>query len=144
MEKADSEISVHDNLVYAQIVDHEHASIVLHTGFPPEAEFTDVVFSGVVVHHFEQQTVGPENHVVLFDIEEEDPTTLLEQYSELLNRTKNYGWPVSGYSGMEDLVARLTADGARCYRVQGNTGIEGFVFAKEVSIARRSSKAAFR
>ena len=134
--------SVHDNLVYLQVVDHENARIVLHTLHPQaEPEFTDVVFTDVIVHHFEQQTVGPESSVVLFDIEEEDPLPLLSHYEDLLKRTKNHGWPVTDYAGLEDLASKLTARGVSCFRVQGTAGLEGFVFAKELQLIARAEKA---
>ena len=52
--------SVHDNWLYAHAVDHERCRIVLHTVYPhvEPPEYTDVVFEGVVVHHFEQQKGG--------------------------------------------------------------------------------------
>src|SRR4051812_23440930 len=99
--------SVHDNWIYAQAVDHERGRLVLYTVWPHSdpPEYTDIVFDGVVVHHFEQQKVGsglyPAN--VLFDVEEANPLFILGQYEGLLARTKNYGWPVSRYDGLEDL-----------------------------------------
>src|SRR5262245_18735948 len=119
--------SVHDNWLYAQAVDHERCRVVLHTvwphGEPPE--YTDVVFEGVAVHHFEQQMVGggPSPANVLFDVEEADPLFILGQYEGLLSRTKNYGWPVSNYDGLGDLAAQLTAGGARCFEVHGVGGL---------------------
>ena len=83
--------SVHDNWIYAQAVDHERCRVVLHTVWPhcEPPEYTDVVFDGVVVHHFEQQKVGggPYPANVLFDAEESEPAFILGQYTELLART---------------------------------------------------------
>jgi hypothetical protein len=137
--------TVHDNWLYAQAVDHERCLIVLHTVYPhvEPPEYTDVVFEGVVVHHFEQQKVGggqyPAN--VLFDVEEADALFILSQYEELLRRTKHYGWPVLQYEGMGDLAAQLTAGGARCYEVHGVCGLHGFVFANSVEFRPRGSRA---
>jgi hypothetical protein len=135
---------VHDNWIYAQAVDHERCLIVLHTVYvhtePPE--YTDIVFAGVVVHHFEQQKVGggevPAN--VLFDVEETDPLLVLAQYEELLARTKDYGWPVPDYEGLEDLAEQLTAGSARCFEVNGVCGISGFVFARSMELRARESR----
>jgi hypothetical protein len=135
--------SVHDNWVYAQVVDHEGCRIILHTVWPhvEPPEYTDVVFDGVVVHHFEQQKVGggryPAN--VLFDVGEADPLFLLGQYEDLLRRTKNYGWPVFSYEGLDDLVGQLTAGGARCFEVHGVCGLHGFVFARSMELRARDS-----
>ena len=78
--------SVHDNWVYAQAVDHERRAIVLHTVYPHALppEFTDVVFEGVIVHHFEQQKVGDGPHPanVLFDVEVAEGPDVLAEYRE--------------------------------------------------------------
>src|SRR5258708_7656406 len=137
--------SVHDNWIYAQAVDHERCRIVLHTVYahvePPE--YTDIIFEGVVVHHFEQQNVndGKNPGNVLFDVVETDPVFILDQYADLLARTKNYGWPMLEYHGHNDLASRLTEGGAKCFEVHGVCGIHGFVFAKSVKFRSRQSHA---
>ncbi len=137
--------SVHDNLVYAQAVDYEHGRIVLHPVYqdiePPE--FTDIVFDGVVVHHFEQQAFrdAPIAANILFDAKESPPAFILGQYSELLASTKNHGWPVLAYDGLDDLVSRLTACGARCFKVHGACGLHGFVFAANMEFRSRPARA---
>ena len=136
--------SVHDNCLYAQAVDHERCRIVLHTVYThtDPREYTDILFDGVVVHHFEQQKVGAGSYPVnvLFDVEESDPAFILDQYSELLIRTKNHGWPVFKYDGTEDLVSQLTAGGAKCFAVHGTCGLHGFVFAASMEFRRRQSR----
>jgi hypothetical protein len=138
--------SVHDNWLYAQAVDHDRRLIVLHTVYPhvTPPEYTDVVFEGVVTHHFEQQNVGggdayPAN--VLFDVEESDAKFVLEPYADLLARTKRYGWPIREYDDVQDLVARLTAGGAKCFEVHGTVGVHGFVFAKSMTFRERPGRA---
>jgi hypothetical protein len=137
--------SVHDNWLYAQVVDHERCRIVLHTVWPhcEPPEHTDIVFDGVVVHHFEQQKMssGPWPANVLFDVEEADPHLILGQYEELLARTRNHGWPVSRYDGLEDLVTQLTARGTRCFEIQSACGTHGFVFARSMELRARESRA---
>ena len=137
--------SVHDNLVYAHKVDYEECRIVLHTIYQPvePPEFTDIVFEGVVAHHFELQAFrgGSIPINILFDVAETRPAFILEAYSDLLIRTKNYGWPVMGYDGLEDLVSRLTAGGAKCFEIHGSCGLCGFVFAGHMEFRRRESRA---
>lgn len=138
-------VSVHDNWVYAQSVDHERCRLVLHTVYPHSQppEFTDIVFEGVAVHHFEQQKVGggPNPANVLFDVEEGDPRDVLAEYADLLARTRNHGWPVLRYEGVDDLAALLTAGGAKCFRVSGVCGLDGFVFAAALELRARPSRA---
>jgi hypothetical protein len=139
---------VHDNWLYAHTVDHERCRVVLHTVYPhvepPDApEWTDVVFDGVVVHHFQELRcgAGPDPACVLFDVGEADALEVLGRYADLLARCRNYGWPVPGCTDLDDLVVRLTAGGARCFEVRGVCGIEGFVFAASMELHRRASRA---
>lgn len=140
--------SVHDNWVYAEAVDHERCRVVLHTYYPhvvPHA-FTDIVFEGVVLHHFEEQRVGDGRILlhavnVLFDAEESEPKYILGRYAELLTRTKRYGWPVKKYDDLDDLVSQLTSGGAKCFEVHGTYGLSGFVFAASMEFRSRQSRA---
>jgi hypothetical protein len=137
--------SVHDNWLYALAIDCERCRIVLHTVYPhvEPPEFTDIVFTDVVVHHFEQQKVGggPVPANVLFDVEEADPLFVLSGCAELLARTKSHGWPVFHYDTLEDLARQLTAGGARCFEVQSVCGLAGFVFARSMELRARESRA---
>jgi len=74
-------------------------------------------------------------------VEESDPAFIFGQYSELLVRTKNYGWPVHHYDGTDDLVSQLTAGGAKCFEVHGTCGLHGFVFAANMEFRRLQSRA---
>jgi len=136
--------SVHDNWIYAQAVDHERRRIVLHTVYPhvEPSEYTDVVFEGVVVHHFEQQRLGSSSEAanILFDVEETDSFFVLRSYETLLVSTRDYGWPVLRYENLNDLVAQLTADGAKCFEVHGTLGLHGFVFAQSVEFRARQAR----
>lgn len=139
---------LHDNWLYAQSVDHERCRIALHTVYPhvapgAEPEWTDVIFEGVVVHHFQEQrcSAGPDPACVLFEVEESEPVAILRLYEDVLARSRNRGWPVLSYGDLEDLARRLCATGARCFQIQGVCGFEGFVFAASMTIQARAARA---
>jgi hypothetical protein len=138
-------VSVHDNLVYAQVVDYDNCRVVLHTVYPhaDPPEYTDIVFTGVVAYHVEQQAfrAGGVSANVVFDTEEADAPMVLGRYAELLAGAKQYGWPVLEYDGLADLAARLTVCGAKCFEVHSSCGLSGFVFAADMELRRRSSRA---
>jgi len=132
--------SIHDNVIYAQAIDYHAGRIVLYTQSSLD-EYTNAVFEGVVTHHFEQQSLGaPSPQAVLFDITAEDPESTLRSYRPLLERTKNYGWPGPNYESLSELASKLTEGGARCYQVQGQCGIDGFVFAMEYRLEGQASR----
>jgi hypothetical protein len=90
-------LSIHDNNVYAYVVDCEHDRLILHTSFLDSEirEFTDVVFTGVVAHFFEH--VLPGN--ILFAIEQVELKSVIETYAELFKESWRYGWPLVDYKG---------------------------------------------
>lgn len=136
--------SVHDNWLYAHWVDHDQGLVVLHTVYPHCAppEYTDLVFEGVVAHHFEQQQMaeGPNPSNVLFEVEETTLRALFVQYGALLARTQVYGWPLRA-AGLEALEAVLAERGARCFEVDGTVGLRGFVFARSLRVCARAARA---
>jgi hypothetical protein len=140
-------LSVHDNLVYAKIVDYEACRIILHTVYPHSdpPEFTDIVFSGVVAHHIEHEAFrgGGLSANVVFDAEESSAAYVLCRYAQLLAAAKKYGWPVLEYTDVADLAARLTNGGAKCFEVHSSCGLSGFVFAASMEFRRRPSRAEF-
>ncbi len=140
-----SSVSVHDNEVYALAADYDQGRVVLYTFYPDTEppEYTDVVFEGVVAQHFEQVGHRPAVVNILFDVEEADPLHVLREFEDLLARAKNYGWPLRTYDSLEDLAARLTAGGAKCFRVNGvgGCGLDGFVFAASMRFRTRPSRA---
>jgi len=138
-------VSIHDNEVYAQAVDYEECGIVLHTVYPSTdpPEFTDIVFGGVVAHHFEHQTFrgGGGSANILFDAKESGTTAVLTRYADLLSAAKNYGWPALEYGDLDDLAARLATKGTKCFEVHSSCGLSGFVLAMSMVFRRRQSRA---
>ena len=125
------EPSVHDNFVYALSVHLEERTLVLHTQYrdgPGPRTMTDLRFVGLMAHHFDD-VAEPS---ILLDIEEVTPAWVIEQWGELFDRRKNYGWPPIKYVDRAELGNKLVAQGVRGYRVMGSCGIDGFVLASAV------------
>jgi hypothetical protein len=133
--------SVHDNNIYAYSVLAESKEIILHTEYKETSpvEFTDVLFSGVVAHHFECSLQGN----ILFDIDEVDLRAVLEEYAPLMQRLKNYGWPIVEYTDSQDLERILRERGTHAYLLSSSYGLSGFVFASNVECRKWESKAIF-
>lgn len=85
--------SVHDNIIYAYVVECERRRIVLHTHFRDGSanEYTDVIFSGVVAHHFE--CVPPGN--ILFDVTETLPRQIVQTWPALFAAQRNTPGPTA-------------------------------------------------
>src|SRR4051794_10088518 len=122
-----SERSVHDNNVYAYAALCEQRRIVLHTEYRDgdAGEYTDVVFGGVVAHHFEDVPAGN----IRVDVEEVDREQIVRGWADLFARRKNYGWPKVRYADPQTLVAALRRDGVRGYEIGSSYGRSGWVLA---------------
>jgi hypothetical protein len=134
-----SERSVHDNNVYAYAVLCERRRIVLYTHYRDGGaeEYTDVTFSGVVAHHFEDALSGN----ILFGIEEMDVGQVVNDWTDLFARRKNYGWPdVIDYKDADDLISILRQRGVKAFDIGSSFGLGGWVLAKKMDVSKRAAK----
>jgi hypothetical protein len=134
-----SERSVHDNNVYAYVVDCERRRIVLHTEYRDGGaeEYTDVTFSGVVAHHFGDVMAAN----ILFDITEVEPGDIVRRWAELFARRKNYGWPDGiRYDDPQELMAALAGRGIRGYEIGSSYGLTGWVLGTGTVVSARAAR----
>jgi hypothetical protein len=140
------ELSIHDNILYGYTVvsDHDQSrlyTITLSTAFLDRSpiEYTDIVFTGVVAHHFENEMPNS----ILFDVEETNFERIYEDAQELFERLKNYGWPPYAYTTADDLVATLKAKHIKAFAISASYGLDGWVWAKQITKMRRDSRKEF-
>src|SRR4051812_20594905 len=83
--------SIHDNNVYGYTVACREQRVTLHTEYlvGDVREFTDVVFSGVIAHRFENQLSGN----ILLDIEESDLAGIVRAEPNLFEQLRELCWP---------------------------------------------------
>ena len=130
-------ISIHDNNVFAIDIRCEEKVIVLHTEFregtPPE--YVDVVFSGVVAHHF--------NHVldgnILLDITEWQPRAFYEENSRYLLEFQKYGLPID-CGNSETFVEHFIQANLRVFIIYASYGMSGWVIAENLEYVERGTK----
>jgi hypothetical protein len=133
-------ISVHDNIVYAYSVDCENRRIVLHTRFPTDAseEFTDVIFTGVIAHHFQNVLSGN----ILFDVTEVPLRQIVEDWADLFAAEKNQCWPDGiHYSDAGDLIGIFEGRSAHGFAISSSYGMSGWVIAGAMERKERSRRA---
>src|SRR5262249_60962598 len=115
-------LNIHDNFVYALAVHLGQRVLILHTEYRDRKspyELTDVRFIGLVAHYFEH-VAEPS---ILLDIEEVSAEWVIQEWRELFERGKNYGWRVIRYTNLAELSAGLAVHGVRRYRVYGWDGM---------------------
>ena len=130
--------SVHDNNVYGYAVLCERRRIVLHTEYRDGGaeEYTNVVFDGVVAHHFEDVLDGN----ILFSVEVVDPEQIVISWADLFVRRKNYGWPKIEYDQPQELVAILRREGVKGFEIGSSYGLGGWVLAAKMDVVERPEK----
>lgn len=138
----DQSPSIHDNFVYGYTVACEQRKIVLFTEYRDVAdeadrEFTDVIFTGVVAHHFEH--VIESN--ILMSIDQADVEQVVNASSELFDRGWRYGWPRVEYRTREELVNKLRQTGVNAYEILGSLGLSGWVLAAAMELGARAGRA---
>jgi hypothetical protein len=133
-------ISIHDNNVYAYVVDCERQRLTLHTEFRDREphEFTDVVFVGLVAHFFENVLEGN----ILFDVEEIEAGMIVDDDAELFTRSWRYSWPGIEYKGdLVALKAELTAMSIRGFQISSSYGVSGWVLSQRCERISRELRA---
>jgi hypothetical protein len=122
-------ISVHDNNVYGCSLDFKHQRLTLHTCFLDRSphEYTDVVFHGVVAHHFERHL----SDNILFDIAEVSATAIVEANADWFSDSWRYGWPPIDYRGDLSLLCNeLQNQSINGFEIQSSYGLDGWVLCK--------------
>lgn len=130
-------ISIHDDIVYAYSVDCENRRIALHTRFAngSRTEYTDVIFTGVIAHHFKHVLA----HNILFDVTEIPVRGIVTDAAALLAAGKSYCWPDGiEYRDAEELIRILEGRGARGFEVSASYGMSGWVIADAVKRENRA------
>jgi len=94
------------------------------------SEYTDVVFSGVLAYHFENDNLN----TIFFDIAEVPVRQIYAEHKALFDRLKNYGWPEVNYTSEEHLLQTVEQRGVRGYELSSSYGLYGWVWAQSMAV----------
>jgi len=134
-------ISVHDNFLISYSVFCRKREIYLHTAFldiEPH-EYTDVIFSGVVLYHFECDNLD----TIIFDIGEAELEHAYAEYEDLFSRLKNYAWITFAYESKEDLFRKMRERNVKAFTINSSYGLAGWVWAEDMSKKQIDKPASF-
>lgn len=126
------DISVHDNRIKSYSVFSYTREIIIHTEYKEIEPFEniDILFSDVVIYHFESDNFNN----IIFDIVEEELEHTLKQYDCLFAKLKNHGWLEFQYESEQDLIIKLKQLKVKSFVIQSSNGLNGFVWAKKMEI----------
>src|ERR1044072_6847263 len=128
-------ISVHDNFLISYSVLCQQRKIHLHTAFLDKEphEYTDVIFSGVVIYYFE----GDNLDTIIFEIEEAELEDIYAEYEHLFSRLKNYAWITFAYESKEDLFQKMREKNVKAFTISSSYGLAGWIWAEHMSKKQR-------
>lgn len=126
-----SQRPIHDNNIYAFQVCCRKRRIALYTEFESgEAhEYTDIIFEGVVAHHFASVLSGN----ILFAIDEVNAAEIIDRWRDLFIEQKSFGWPEIEYDALDELSSILVARRVKGYVISSSYGLSGFVLAETMT-----------
>lgn len=124
-------ISVHDNEITSYQVDLKNHKIILYTEASSNCEQVKVSFGDVLAHRFETQLEGS----TILNIQEYGVNLFFEDNNELLEKQKDYCWPLS-YESIDELSNRLMTEGYLYYVIYSSYGLNGWIVAKQYDVNR--------
>jgi hypothetical protein len=126
--------SVHDHYIRRIEVDAVDRTLRLCTGYPQSKgpEFVDVEFEQVEAYVFSGDALG----TILFDIEPVDALTLYREYASEMQRVEASSGGHPPWTRSEAAAAEfLSSKDVRGYRVSSSIGLEGAVWAQQMSVS---------
>ena len=106
----------------------QNGNIVIYT-LSENGEKINIIFEGILAYLFENQQ---KNNIIL-DIEEKDREKFITDNNELLERQRNFGWPIM-YKDMEDLKLVLEVNRYNYYVLNSSCGMNGWIVAKKMKV----------
>lgn len=122
-------LNIHDNEIISYEVDFLKSRIIIQTLNGNENSITTIEFTDILAHGFETELQGS----IIFDIRTFVVNDFLESNKELLEKQKNYGWPIY-YENIEDLLEHLQNEKYNYYVISASYGLNGWVIAKEYKV----------
>jgi hypothetical protein len=129
-----TDIPVHDNAVIGYDVACDKREIVIHTAFrdPNLRERTDIVFKDVEAYFI----AGDNLNSVLFDVDEEPISKILDDFSTEFDRGVPYAWPGPFNQSLMACEEHFTKGGFKGWRISPSYGMTGFIIAKSMEFKR--------
>ena len=131
------ELSVHDNFLLSYCVQTDKQEIHLHTVFPGQEppELTNVVFTGVIGYHFEQDNF----QTIIFGIDETEVEAIYAEDRKLFEYGRKYCWPGAWNTSDEAVLTYLIENEIKGFSLSSSLGMVGWVLAKSMSLVNGSA-----
>jgi hypothetical protein len=134
--------SIHDSHLVSYSIDATTREIWLYTIYPAMAEIceekTEVIFEGVIAYHFENDNF----HTILFGIDEIDFLSFFNEYRQIFDKGRPYGWP-GDWNTSDDAVLNYVAENQiKAFQISASSGLCGWALATSMRmIAQPTTRA---
>jgi hypothetical protein len=129
---------VHDNTIKKYLVDFENERLVIETNYLNDTQYlelihdeTSIVFTGYLTHFFSDE----QKNSIIFDIQELDISDFIRVEHEILEKRKDYGWPIC-YRTPDDfkdeLMTYLQTNHYKIFCISSSVGLNGWVIAQKM------------
>ncbi|MED4532070.1 hypothetical protein ABET51_07655 [Metabacillus fastidiosus] len=119
---------IHDSKVLNYQIDFEYLKIEIKVMSEQENQMK-IFFEDFFAFHFEDQL--PDS--ILLDIVEEEIDSFALENKELLDKGKDYYWPMD-YDYVEEMINYIKESGYHYYKIQASYGLNGWILSKRVFI----------
>jgi hypothetical protein len=126
--------SIHDHHILELTVDAAACTLRLRTAWPTRngPDFAEVVFEGVEAYTFSGDALG----TILFDVEVVDALRLYREYAlEMQRAYRDTGGHAPWALNESEAEAFLAGGDVRGYRLSSSIGLNGAVWARDLSIS---------
>jgi hypothetical protein len=120
--------TIHDSKILNYQIDFESSKIEVKVVTEKEKQ-VKILFEDFFAFHFEDQL--PDS--ILLDIVEGDVNSFALDNIELLDKSKDYSWPMD-YEYVEEMINYIKENSYKYYKVQASYGLNGWILAKRVLI----------
>lgn len=120
--------SLHDSEILAYLVDLKNGNIEMKT-LAESGKEINIKFTDVLAHEFSTHLKGS----IILDLETRNIETFIIDNRELLDREKDYCWPVV-YRNIDDFEKKLLKEDYKYYVLYASYGLSGWIVAKEISV----------
>lgn len=119
---------IHDSKILNYQVDFKYSKIEMKVLDEQENQW-NILFEDFFAFHFEDQLPSS----ILLDIVEEKVATFALENKELLDKEKDYSWPMD-YDYLEEMINYIKENGYNYYKIQASYGLNGWVLSKRLMI----------
>lgn len=123
--------NIHDSQILNYQINFEYSKIEIVV-LNEQGEHVNISFNDIFAFHFEDQLPSS----IILDIVEAEIDLFATENKELLDKRKNYFWPMD-YDYVEELTDYIKENGYRYYKIQASYGLNGWILSKKVLVTKK-------